>query len=188
MNKSCIDCRKLLPLELFGKRSSNSDGLSSRCKDCERAKRIAAGKQKPLGWVRKTADKAVYRRAYAAANREKLREYEKNRKRPYDPDRERKKYESRMKRLHGDDYVVGDPKNKLRGNEAVQAAAKARKQTRKNTRRAVKRGKLEKLPCQVCGALEVEAHHHDYSKPLEVTWLCSRHHKELHDAAKPVLP
>ncbi len=35
-----------------------------------------------------------------------------------------------------------------------------------------------KKPCEVCGTI-AEAHHDDYSKPLEVRWLCSVHHKEL---------
>lgn len=30
-----------------------------------------------------------------------------------------------------------------------------------------------------CGEIG-EAHHADYSKPLEVTWLCARHHKQKH--------
>ena len=43
-------------------------------------------------------------------------------------------------------------------------------------RAAVKRGKLCKQPCEVCGCLEVQAHHEDYSKPLDVRWLCKSHH------------
>jgi hypothetical protein len=39
-------------------------------------------------------------------------------------------------------------------------------------------GKIKKLPCEVCGASHVEAHHPDYSKPLEVEWLCPEHHRE----------
>lgn len=45
----------------------------------------------------------------------------------------------------------------------------------------VKRGKVAKLPCAWCGACtELEAHHHDYSRPLEVVWLCRGHHLAVH--------
>jgi hypothetical protein len=44
---------------------------------------------------------------------------------------------------------------------------------------AVKRGKLVPQPCEVCGA-EAQAHHEDYTKPLEVRWLCYKHHKTEH--------
>jgi ribosomal protein S27AE len=46
---------------------------------------------------------------------------------------------------------------------------------------AVRDGRLKKQPCEVCGAKKVQAHHDDYSKPLEVRWLCRVHHLELHD-------
>lgn len=45
---------------------------------------------------------------------------------------------------------------------------------------AIKRGKLIKTPCFACGDLNVEAHHPDYSAPLDVVWLCVDHHKEIH--------
>lgn len=44
---------------------------------------------------------------------------------------------------------------------------------------AVRDGRLLKLPCRVCGTTKrVQAHHHDYSKPLDVEWLCFEHHRE----------
>ena len=46
--------------------------------------------------------------------------------------------------------------------------------------RALKSGKLTKQPCEVCGKDKVEAHHDDYSKPLNVRWLCFLHHRMLH--------
>lgn len=46
--------------------------------------------------------------------------------------------------------------------------------------RALKSGKLTKMPCEVCGDEWSEAHHEDYSKPLEVMWLCKRHHTDRH--------
>jgi hypothetical protein len=39
---------------------------------------------------------------------------------------------------------------------------------------------LKRMPCEVCGAQKVEAHHDDYSKPLDVRWLCKKHHAEHH--------
>jgi hypothetical protein len=44
------------------------------------------------------------------------------------------------------------------------------------TGNAIRSGKLVKGPCEVCGSLVVDAHHDDYSKPLEVRWLCRVHH------------
>jgi len=38
---------------------------------------------------------------------------------------------------------------------------------------------LSKKPCEVCGKLEVEAHHDDYKKPYNVRWLCKHHHEEV---------
>lgn len=43
----------------------------------------------------------------------------------------------------------------------------------------VKRGKVIKGVCIKCGACEVEGHHEDYTKPLEVIWLCKLHHMEI---------
>jgi len=45
---------------------------------------------------------------------------------------------------------------------------------------AVKTGKVLREPCVVCGEIKVEGHHFDYTKPLEVIWLCRLHHKRLH--------
>lgn len=52
----------------------------------------------------------------------------------------------------------------------------------------VKRGTLKKGPCEVCGAVEVEAHHDDYNMPGDVRWLCFTHHREWHKNNKAVEP
>lgn len=45
---------------------------------------------------------------------------------------------------------------------------------------ALRWGKLQRQPCEICGDNNAEMHHVDYSKPLEVKWLCRKHHRELH--------
>jgi hypothetical protein len=44
--------------------------------------------------------------------------------------------------------------------------------------RAIKKGVLVREAC-FCGN-KAEAHHDDYSKPLDVVWLCKRHHEDRH--------
>lgn len=49
-------------------------------------------------------------------------------------------------------------------------------------RHAIHAGKLKRGKCAVgkrCKG-KVEAHHEDYSKPMEIIWLCKRHHSEVH--------
>lgn len=56
---------------------------------------------------------------------------------------------------------------------------------RKAALAAIAAGKLVRQPCEVCGTTEdVQAHHEDYSKPLEVKWLCRPDHRALHEAER----
>jgi len=45
---------------------------------------------------------------------------------------------------------------------------------------AIRDRKLFSEPCEVCGEEKTHAHHDDYSKPLNVRWLCAAHHKQWH--------
>jgi hypothetical protein len=45
---------------------------------------------------------------------------------------------------------------------------------------AVRDGRLRKMDCAFCGSTNTVAHHHDYSKPLDVTWLCNPCHTRFH--------
>jgi ribosomal protein S27AE len=45
----------------------------------------------------------------------------------------------------------------------------------------IKKGDLTPKPCEKCGNSKTEAHHEDYSKPLDIIWLCDSCHKELHN-------
>jgi hypothetical protein len=71
--------------------------------------------------------------------------------------------------------------NARRGKyRSMGSEAKRRANARSYLNTYIKRGIVEKQPCSHCGATEAEAHHSDYSKPLEVTWLCRECHLKLH--------
>lgn len=62
---------------------------------------------------------------------------------------------------------------------------KTRIQDRTNKR--INRDKtLERQPCEVCGEESAEAHHYDYIHPLNINWLCKKHHGEEHRRLKEV--
>lgn len=45
---------------------------------------------------------------------------------------------------------------------------------------ARKRGEIIPEPCERCNAPDALAHHEDYSKPLEIMWLCPSCHMQRH--------
>ncbi|MDH2329040.1 hypothetical protein QCN27_19515 [Cereibacter sp. SYSU M97828] len=53
---------------------------------------------------------------------------------------------------------------------------------------ALNSGKLIKGLCEVCGAATVDAHHDRYDQPLNVRWLCRRHHVKLHHFGEDMFP
>ena len=46
---------------------------------------------------------------------------------------------------------------------------------------AIRSGRVKRKPCEKCGKRKTHGHHADYSKPLEVQWLCGFHHAEVHN-------
>lgn len=51
-------------------------------------------------------------------------------------------------------------------------------------RSALRRGLLERKPCEICGTEPADAHHDDYEQPRKVRWLCRRHHQQHHAKAR----
>ncbi len=47
---------------------------------------------------------------------------------------------------------------------------------------ALQDGMLNKKPCKIChSTTDVQAHHTDYRKALDVQWLCKKHHLTKHN-------
>ena len=45
---------------------------------------------------------------------------------------------------------------------------------------AIRDGRIKQESCVVCGKEKTQGHHEDYSRPLDVVWLCVRHHQDRH--------
>lgn len=145
--KKCSKCEKHKRLEEFNKVSKNKDGLNGKCKACI----------------------AEYDRNYYIKNKEKVSERQKE---YYKLNRGRKlqscKAYQRTERGKRLSYL-----STLRMQKKYPEKHKARY----DVRNALVEKRLKKEPCEVCGEEKVEAHHDDYSKSLEVRWLCPLHHR-----------
>lgn len=127
-------------------------GESKDPEEFYRHPRMADGR---LGKCKECTKKDV--RENRAARREQYSEYE--RSRFHDPSRKEK--------------VSGYMKRHRERNPEKYAARIA-------VGNAVRDGRLTRLPCEECGATDrVQAHHEDYSRPLDVRWLCFKHHREV---------
>lgn len=103
-------------------------------------------------------------------------------------------------------YLIPDVRDSILAlgrEEKAKARARAyRKDPRRQTLRArwrdaacravkqaVKKGKLRRQPCEVCGAV-AQAHHDDYYRAYwtKVRWLCTKHHAEEHKKRQPRYP
>ena len=79
-------------------------------------------------------------------------------------------------------------------NHFYRGGARAEDRAHNIVEKAVIRGVLTPKPCEVCGSdgfmadgrRDVQAHHDDYSKPLDVRWLCQKHHHDWHKMNSPL--
>ncbi len=60
--------------------------------------------------------------------------------------------------------------------ERYRKANPAKMRARDAVQRALRRGQITRHDCEACGSGGAQAHHDDYSRPLDVRWLCPAHH------------
>lgn len=163
--KTCKKCNQTKPFEEFKKDNRNREGAGSPCLECYRkylespeqklksALRVKTWHEKNPG-IRRGDPKCLesYRK-YHEKNREKIKEYN-------------KKY-------------IQENREKIR-DLAKRHPEKVKAREMLHTQ--VKLGKI--IPyefCQICNEkTKLQGHHTDYSKPLEVIWLCIPCHKKQH--------
>jgi hypothetical protein len=69
-----------------------------------------------------------------------------------------------------------------RPTHPLEGSARVRDIARSTLNMAVQRHRIERMPCEVCGAQPAEGHHwHGYKGfELDVQWLCRPHHLKVH--------
>ena len=68
-----------------------------------------------------------------------------------------------------------------RKNHSLTEDQKKKDNARSSAGVYLRRGKIRKESCFVCGSDKTEMHHKDYDKPLDIEWMCRSCHLWLHD-------
>lgn len=89
------------------------------------------------------------------------------------------RHREKAKRMRSEGKFAS-PEATKRGKKAWEARNKHKRYAQGKVAFAVRKGTLIRKPCEKCGSLDSEAHHDDYSNPLDVRWLCDTHHKDHH--------
>ena len=148
--KKCPTCGIVKTREEFYIRKSRKDGLRGQCKSCE----------------------SIDKKKWREKNRERDRE---NGKRWYRNNIEKQRDKNKKYREENCDKVAERMKKWILENpEKIKA--------RNDALHAIERGEITKPKvCSKCGnGGLIDGHHEDYSKPLDVVWLCKSCHISLH--------
>jgi hypothetical protein len=152
--KTCFKCELEKPLTEFYRHKMMADGHLNKCKDCAKRDAIATRAAKLDYYM--AYDRARSVLPHRVAAREQYAKDHRAARALW-----RKPKQRRARDIAYDELQVR-AKNWIG--------------------RALSRGKIAREPCFMCGAEPAEAHHSAYDLPLHVTWLCRKHHMELHRA------
>lgn len=165
--KKCTCCKTIKPKQSFSPRTDRPCGVMAHCKSCAAEKTRAYRKtEKGLNAARASEAK------YAAS--------EKGRKTSLVKLENQKRSEkAKLRRFHYIRTERGRLMNKVK-TARYRLKNPDKERSRYLLKLAIGSGKIQRLPCVICGNEKSEGHHEDYSKPLEVVWLCKLHHTEHH--------
>ena len=152
----CSKCGEEKALDLFARHALSAKGRTRDCKQC-RSTEYKLYKREKKEYI-KARNKAYYEK-----NKERLCAYKKQKRK----DVGLEKTESR--RL-----------SRLKYTRTMRALYPEKFKARSAIKRAIRSGKIKRLPCEICGDKNTHGHHEDYSKPMEVKWLCPLHHRIAH--------
>lgn len=153
--KVCRECKASKALSEFYKHAAMQDGHLNKCIPCVLAR------------VKK----------HREVNLEKVREF----------DRQRSKELHRVEARNLYAKTDAGKQAKKRAMSAYYKKYPMKYAARVITGNAIRDGKLfPEIKCLVCNSsTKIEGHHDDYTKPLDVRWLCESCHKEWHRHNQP---
>lgn len=156
--KRCYLCKLEKPLDEFHKCATRKDGLQTKCIPCQREyQRI--------------------RRSTAEG-----KEYDRIRRKIYNSKLSTKELRKEaQRRYRATDYGKSKTKERslrFRQTQTFKVAAHSKFKS------AIKSGLISRQPCEICGKSPADGHHFDYSKPLDVRWLCRLHHAKEHQQCR----
>lgn len=149
--KLCTSCNVEKNLESsFYKHFAMADGYLNKCKECVKS-RVKKHRNENADYFRKY-DKRRY--LEQPQRKKQTRKSYKNwiKKNPDGPTTVAREWRRRNPQKYKAHIIVGN---------------------------AIRAGLILREGCKICGE-KAHAHHEDYSKPLEIEWLCPIHHSELH--------
>ena len=78
-------------------------------------------------------------------------------------------------------YLKNKETNEFHYSQPLKIRSKTKYECYNVFNKYLRKGAIKIRPCRECGTwTDLDAHHDDYSKPLDVVWLCRRHHRLLH--------
>ncbi len=81
--------------------------------------------------------------------------------------------------LAGFGYRKKQPEDNVLKNDS-DTIKKLKVQARNFVNHAIRDGRMKRGKCRNCGSSNAEAHHKDYRKPSDVTWMCKSCHEKSH--------
>ena len=185
--KRCKQCKQLKSLNDFYKKSQNrihlGDGHEARCKEC--AKNYAKSPKQ-----RKTQNES--RKIKRQTNPEWYAKEKENHKKYAQTEDAKKLANIRNKKYHQTPKgKITSVKSRKRYQQTVKYKKAVEKYRTNNPEKrkaqsviahAIQSGKIKRPSvCSICNIQCIpEGHHPDYSKPLEVVWVCKNCHTGIH--------
>lgn len=184
--KTCNTCRRTLPNESFQRDKTVRCGLRAKCRECvmQRQRELrAAHPERERAWVAKNmASVRASKASYRARNSERLKidARSRARKRREDPEFAAKHREVVRQ------YQAAKAEERKEYTRKARARNPLKFRARAKVRSALESGRLKKpTACTRCGSTRapLHAHHEDYTRPLDVVFLCSTCHGREHRMA-----